>query len=40
MRVYLGVLLSECPQAMLFYVKCIPVLETVMFILACFQSIL
>ena len=36
----LGVMLCNCPQEMLFYVKCTSVFKAVMFILAFFQSIL
>lgn len=35
----LGVMLCDCSQEMLFYVKCTPVFMAVMFILAFFQSI-
>lgn len=35
----LGVMLCDCSQEMLFYVKCTPVFKAVMFILAFFQSI-
>lgn len=36
----LGVMLCNCSQEMLFYVKCTPVFKAVVFILAFFQSIL
>ena len=36
----LGVMLCNCPQEMLFYVKCTSVFKAVMFILSFFQSIL
>lgn len=38
--VWLGEVLCDCPQEMLFYVKRTPVFKAVMFILACFQFIL